>query len=310
MPIHWFPGHMHKAGKEIKENLSKVDLVIEILDARIPYSSQNPLLASFLGEKPCIKVLNKSDLADSELTRRWQTFLEQEHGVKTLTLSTQHLQNYGQLMDLGKKLLPEKAAHGKTSYTLIMGIPNVGKSTIINQLAGKIIAKTGNEPAITRAQQHIKLPNGMILLDTPGMLWPKIDNENSSYRLAATGAIKDSAINHDDVAFFTAEYLLSAYPQLLLQRYELDPLPHNALELIEAIGRKRGCLRSGKQVVLEKAARILLTEFRAGTLGQITLETPQMMLKEEQQTAQKIKVLTAEREEKKQARRQRARRNR
>jgi ribosome biogenesis GTPase A len=304
MSIQWFPGHMHKASKEIKETLTRVDLIIEILDSRIPFSSQNPLLSTLRGNKPCIKVLSKSDLADADITRRWQTCLDQEHDVKTLAVTTEKPETIRQIMALVKKMLPEKAASGKTSYTLIMGIPNVGKSTIINILAGKTIAKTGNEPAVTKAQQHIKLPNSMILLDTPGILWPKIENENSTYRLAATGAIKDSAIDYNDVAFFAAEYLLSVYPDKLMQRYELSVLPQSELELIEAIGRKRGCLRSGGHVELDKASKILLTELRAGTLGRISLETPERMAAERVQIEEQKATREALAKEKKKQNRQ------
>ncbi len=303
MPIHWFPGHMHKASKEIRETLNKVDLIIEILDARIPFSSQNPLLSSLRGNKPCIKVLSKCDLADPLLTRQWQNYLDHEHGIRTLAVSTEKPESIRQIMDLGKKMLPEKAAGGKTSYTLIMGIPNVGKSTIINHLAGRIIAKTGNEPAVTKAQQHIKLTNGMILLDTPGILWPKIENANSTYRLATTGAIKDSAIDYNDVAFFAIEYLIKAYPDQLMQRFNLDVLPTSELELLEAIGRKRGSLRSGGQVDLDKASKILLTELRAGTLGRLSLETPEMMQTEQLQVETQKAALAAVKEKQKQPRR-------
>lgn len=308
MSIHWYPGHMHKASKEIKEILARVDLVIEIIDARIPYSSQNPLLSALRDNKPCIKVLSKSDLADAEITRRWQICLDQEHAIKTLAVTTEQPEKIRQIMDLRKKMLPEKATHGKTSYSLIMGIPNVGKSTIINHLAGRSIAKTGNEPAVTKAQQHIKLANGMILLDTPGVLWPKIDNENSTYRLATTGAIKDSAIDYGDVAFFAAEYLISAYPEKLIQRYELDALPQSELELIEAIGRKRGCLRSGGQVELDKASKILLTELRSGTLGRISLETPEMMATERVHVEEQMAARKAVNKKKKKSRRNRHKR--
>ncbi len=280
MAIHWYPGHMHKANKEIRETLSAIDLIIEVLDARIPYSSQNPLLSTIRGNKPCIKVLTKSDLADPDLTRQWQNWLEQEQGVKTLSLTTEHPEQMRQLIDLCKKMMLNRPGKRELINTMIMGIPNVGKSSLINILAGKTIAKTGNEPAVTKAQQRIKLEGGINLLDTPGVLWPKVENEPSMYRLAVSGAVKDTAFEYDDIAFFAAEYLISAYPEALMERFKLDTAPNNELELIEAIGRKRGCLRGGGQVDLNKASKILLTELRAGQIGRISLETPKIIEQE------------------------------
>jgi len=280
MLIQWYPGHMHKASKEVKEILPQVDLIIEILDARIPFSSQNPMLTTLRGDKPCIKVLSKSDLADPEITQQWQNYLEQEQGVKTLALTIEQPEKMRQIPELCHKMLPTKASSSRLIHTLIMGIPNVGKSTLINILAGRMIAKTGNEPAITKTQQRIDIGNGIILLDTPGMLWPNVENKNSGYRLATTGAIKDTAISHDHVAFFAAEYLLRHYPELVQARFQLEQLPESEQQLMEAIGRKRGCLRSGGRIEMDKVSKILLTEFRAGTIGRISLETPAMMEQE------------------------------
>ena len=277
MQIQWYPGHMHKASKEIKEALPQIDLIIEVLDARIPFSSQNPILSTLRGDKPCIRVLNKNDLADPKMTQQWQSYLEQEHGVKTLAVTTQQPDKIKQIIDLCRKMLPKKTAVNKIIRPMIVGIPNVGKSTIINILADRIIAKTGNEPAVTKRQQRINLPNNIVLSDTPGVLWPNVENKNSGYRLATTGAIKDTAMQYDDVAFFAAEYLLQTYPEQLKNRYQLEQLPDSEAELMEIIGQKRGCLRSGKQVDLDKTAKILLNELRSGMLGQITLETPAMM---------------------------------
>lgn len=277
MLIQWYPGHMHKASKEIKQALPNIDLLIEILDARIPFSSQNPMLASLRGDIPTIRVLSKIDLADPVLTQQWQVHMEQEQAVKTLAVTTQHPEKIKQIMDLCGKMLPEKTEANKVIRTMIMGIPNVGKSTIINVLAGRTIAKTGNEPAVTKMQQRINLKNNIVLSDTPGVLWPNVENRHSGYRLAVTGAIKDTAFQHDDIALFALDYLRKAYPQLLQQRYQLDELPLDATDLLQAIGKKRGCLRSGQQVDWDKAAKLFLTELRAGTLGQISLETPDMI---------------------------------
>jgi len=277
MNIQWYPGHMHKAGKEIKAILPHIDLIIEILDARIPFSSHNPMLGALRGNKPCIKVLNKSDLADPEIIRQWQDYLEREHGVKTLSLSIEQPEKIRLLADLCHKMLPEKEAGGKLITTLIMGIPNVGKSTLINILAGRTITKTGNEPAITKMLQRINIGNNIILFDTPGMLWPNVENKNSGYRLAATGAIKDTAIKHDDIAFFVADYLLQKYPDFLKIRFQLSELPLNDQELMETIGKQRGCLKTGGCIDLDKVSKILLTELRSGALGRISLETPAIM---------------------------------
>lgn len=280
MAIQWYPGHMFKASKEIKQALAKVDLVIEILDARIPYSSQNPALQKLRGDKPCIRVLSKSDLADPEMTQRWQNYLEQEQGVKTLALTTREPERFRQIIDLAKKLCPRKNTAEKPVQALIVGIPNVGKSTIINILAGRVVAKSGNEPAVTRAQQRIDLEQGLTLFDTPGVLWPKVENDNSSYRLAATAAIKDTVIKYEELAHFTVEYLMQAYPELLKVRYELNSLPECAYDLMGEIGKKRGCLRAGGHIEMDKAAKIIINELRSGTIGRITLETPEMMEKE------------------------------
>lgn len=277
MKIQWFPGHMHKAGKEIKEILPDIDLLIEILDARLPFSSANPLLSDLRGNKPCIKILNKSDLADPIRTQQWQEFLEREDGVKTLALTAIQTDKVDTVIDLCRKLIPHKATGTKVIHVLIMGIPNVGKSTLINALAGRTIAKTGNEPAVTKRQQRIDLRNGIILCDTPGMLWPNLENQNTGYRLATTGAIKDTALKHDDVASFAGEFFLQHYPDSLKQRYQLETLPATDYELLQLIGKKRGCLRSGGHIDMDKVAKILLSEIRDGLLGRITLETPDMM---------------------------------
>lgn len=280
MQIQWYPGHMHKAGKEIKEILPKTDIVIEILDARIPFSSANPLLEELRGDKPCLKVLNKTDLADPELTAAWQAYLEREHDVKTLALTSREPDKVRKIPELCRKMLADQVQSERIVHALIMGIPNVGKSTLINILAGRTVAKTGNEPAVTKTQQRIAIGNNVVLLDTPGMLWPNIENKNSGYRLAATGAIKDTALHHEEIAAFVAGYLGRHYPACLRDRFQLQEIPETADEVLETIGRKRGCLRSGGRVELDKAAKILLAELRSGTLGRIGLETPDMMEQE------------------------------
>lgn len=296
--LHWYPGHMHKASKEMAKVLPNVDIIIELLDARIPYSSSNPLIENLRKDKASIKLLSKSDLADESVTLAWQTYFEQQNNTKTLAIDMQQQDRCQKIIDLCYKLMPHKASKEKNITAMVTGIPNVGKSTLINTMAGRAIAKTGNEPAITKGQQRINLKNGIVLLDTPGILWPKVENENSSYRLAATGAIKDTVVTYADVAFYTAEYLIQAYPALLADRYKLTETPTSALALLEKVGAQRGCLRSGGQVDLERVSTIFLHEFRAGTIGAISLETPEMIVKEVAETHR----LIAEKEAKKKER--------
>jgi ribosome biogenesis GTPase A len=277
MAINWFPGHMHKARKEISKVIDKMDIVIEVLDARIPFSSANPLVNQFKASKPSIKILNKSDLADPKITQAWQAYFEKDEHIKTLALSANQDSRAKTISSLCRKLVPEKLGSDKDINAMIMGIPNVGKSTLINGIAGRAIAKVGNEPAVTKRQQKIKLDSGISLSDTPGMLWPKLEPASCGYRLAVTGAIKDTAIEYDDVALFAVMALRDLYPASLRARYKLEVLPDEPLTLLEAIGAKRGCLRSGGFVDVHQASTILLQDLRSGKLGQITLETPAMM---------------------------------
>ncbi|WP_420933524.1 ribosome biogenesis GTPase YlqF [Alteromonas sp. A081] len=281
MALQWFPGHMHKALKEIKESLSQVDILIEVLDARIPFSSENPEIAKIRGDKPCIKILNKYDLADPEITARWQESLEKERGVKTITTSSDNPGNSKQLMQLIRSICSHKDGQAKVIKAMITGIPNVGKSTLINILADRIIAKTGNEPAVTKSQQRINLGSGIILFDTPGVLWPKLENPHSIYRLASSGAVKNTAMEYDDVGFFAADYLIKAYPEVLKERYKLDELPDTEIEFLEAAAKSRGAIMAGGRVNLHKICEILLKELQSGKLGRITLETPEMLVAEQ-----------------------------
>jgi len=279
MSINWFPGHMSKAIREIKDILPKVDLIIEIVDARIPYSSANPVISQFRAGKPCLKLLSKSDLADPVVTRQWLAHFGKEDNVKALAVTTQQPEQIRQLLGMYQSMArPDKLGN---VTALITGIPNVGKSTIINTLAGKVIAKTGNEPAITKGQQRIDLHNGLVLIDSPGILWPKIENPNSGYRLAVTGAIKETAINNDEVGLFAAAFFLKHYPELMKQRFKLETLPELDMEFLEVIGRQRGCLGSGGHVDFHKIATLLINEFRTATLGLISLETPEVAVAEQ-----------------------------
>lgn len=288
MAIHWYPGHMNKATHEMRATLKDVDLIIELLDARLPYSSQNPTIQELSIDKPCIKVLSKSDLADPDATKAWQSYFEKENSVKTIA-TTQDIRHKAEaVLHLCQKLSPKTLRSTRTMFAMITGIPNVGKSTLINAMAGRKVAKTGNEPAITKGQQRIKLNEEITLLDTPGILWPKIHNENSGYRLAASGAIKETAMEIEDVAFYLSRFLLDQYPLVVTKTLGIDTLPESELGLLQALGGKRGCLRRGGQVDLEKVSSILVNEFRAGKLGRISLEVPSMIPAEEEEVSRLI----------------------
>ncbi|SEF78368.1 ribosome biogenesis GTPase YlqF [Marinobacterium lutimaris] len=273
--INWFPGHMHKARKEIAEVMDEVDVVIEVLDARLPRSSENPLVDQLRRGKPVIKLLNKEDLADPQRTREWLDYFNAQEGTLALALTTSDKKLVQKIPTLCKEAVPARTRAGRPVRAMIMGIPNVGKSTLINVLLGRKIAKVGNEPAVTKGQKKYSVHNGMALSDTPGILWPRIEDEDSGYRLAASGAIKDTAIDYDLVAEYAAKFLLADYPDYLVERFKLKDVPESADRLIDQVGRKRGCLRPGGVVDTYKAADILLTELRAGKLGQVTFETPQ-----------------------------------
>lgn len=292
MQIQWFPGHMHKARTRIKEAEPRVDLFIEILDARIPYSSQNPMLAELRRDKPVLKVLQKSDLADPMKTKQWLAYFDKQTDTSARSVTTKDPGRMRHLTQACLQALPNKSS----MTTMVVGIPNVGKSTLINVLAGRTIAKTGNEPAITKMQQRINIGQGITLLDTPGVLWPNVENPNSGMRLAAIGSVKDTAMDYGDVAHFAAKYLLKEYPEGLRKRYEMELLPSDAVEFLEIIGRKRGCLSKNKIVDFDRISRIFLTELRSGMLGEITFETPEMM---EQEKVEVVVVREKRAEEKK-----------
>jgi ribosome biogenesis GTPase A len=284
MAVQWYPGHMNKARRIIKNTMSEVDLVIEVMDARIPFSSENPMVAELRQQRPCIKILNKSDLADPEITSKWLAHFDKEQGVKAQALSVLDKSKTKNLPNLCRKLLPGRGTAVKEIRVMIMGIPNVGKSTLINTLAGKTLAKVGDEPAVTKevssGQHRIILDGNIALSDTPGILWPKIENENSSYRLAVTGAIKNTAIDFEDIALFAADYLIDAYSEKVIERYKLKQEPQTGIQLLEEIGRRRGCLRAGGVIDIQRASEILIHEIRSGALGPLSFETPEMIATE------------------------------
>jgi ribosome biogenesis GTPase A len=272
--INWFPGHMNKARREISKAMPKVDLVIEVLDARIPGSSSNPLVPDLRGEKPFLKILNKADLADPGATGTWIRHMENEPGVRAISIEKDKAREVKALLDVARGMLPDRRKGGRPIMAMILGIPNVGKSTLINTICGRSIAKVGNRPAVTQQQARIKAAKDFVLLDTPGFLWPRLDPPACGSRLAVTGAIKDAVLDLDEIAFFAARYMLSRYPAQVAAQYKIDELPAEPYELLEHIGARRGCLTKGGVLDLQKASEVFLRELRAGNIGRITLEWP------------------------------------
>lgn len=282
MSIQWFPGHMTGAKRVIAEAMPSQDVVIEVLDARMPHASENPMVTELRGEKPCVKVLTKSDLADPEATAEWLAHLERfgttREGragkVLAIAITTERASEARAKVAAACTALAKPTRGRKSARAIIVGIPNVGKSTLINTLAQRVVAKVGDEPAVTKSKQLVVLSNGMSLSDHPGILWPKIEDDDDTMRLAFGGAFPDSAIDYEPVALFGAEILRVRYPALLAARYKLDEIPASAHELLFAIGRRRGCLRSGGVIDLHKAGDALIHDFRTGALGRISLERP------------------------------------
>ncbi|NGZ75526.1 ribosome biogenesis GTPase YlqF [Saccharibacillus alkalitolerans] len=286
MTIQWFPGHMTRARRQIEAKLSLIDLAIELLDARLPLSSRNPMIGDILKDKPRLILLNKSDLADPEMTKKWIDYFREEGHVAVET-DTPGGRGVKDISVQAKMLLQEKidrqiskGMNPRAIRALIVGIPNVGKSTLINRLAGKSIAETGDRPGVTKGQQWIKVGKEMELLDTPGILWPKFEDQNVGMKLAVTGAIKEDVLNVEEVTFFAIKYFAEHYWERLSERYGLGERPSvfddadEIVRIMEEIGRKRGCLMSGGRVDLEKASILFLRELRAGKMGRFSLEEP------------------------------------
>ena len=274
MAIQWFPGHMHLTRKAIGERIKEIDVVIEMLDARLPGSSANPMLAELIKGKPALKVLSKQDLADPERTALWLAHYNALPGVQAIGLDTSMRSPAKALMDACYALAPLRGSMVKPMRVLICGIPNVGKSTLINTLKGQRATKTGDEAGITKSEQRITLADGFYLYDTPGVLWPRIIVEQSGFNLAASGAIGVNAFDEEVVALELLNYLIPNYPQALLERYKLDVQGLSDEQALNAIGQHRGAVQSGGRINTTKAANIVIQDFRANALGRITLETP------------------------------------
>ena len=285
--IQWYPGHMTKTRRMMEENLKLVDAVCEILDARIPVSSRNPDIDAICGSKPRMVILNRIDLADPAMVRVWSDYFR-SRGMAVLATDCKTKKGINGFVPAIRTLLAEKLRRyaekgqaGRPLKIMIVGIPNVGKSTFINQIAGRKGAKAENRPGVTRGKQWVTVDQGLLLLDTPGILWPRFDDPEVGLRLAYTGAVKDDVVDLESLACSLMRMLWSRYPDAIRARYKIE-MPEDAQgwELLETAGRKRGFLVSGGDVDLERMARVLLEEYRSCKLGRFTLETPDM-LKEE-----------------------------
>lgn len=277
--INWFPGHMAKAQRMIREHLKLVDVVIELLDARIPASSANPVISNIIENKPRVIALNKADLAEPEWTERWINEFRQQ-GLQVVAIDSMTGKGTKTLVSRVEQLASAKIAHlaakginPRAVRAMILGIPNVGKSSLINRLLGTATVRTADKPGVTRGKQWIKIGKNLELLDTPGVLWPKFEDPEVGFKLAVTGAINDEVYDMEKLIDKFLKLLRENYSDRLLERYKLNsPLPEDSLALLELIAKKRGCLRSGGIVDEEKARRIILNEFRAGKLGAFTLD--------------------------------------
>ena len=277
MPIQWFPGHMTSARKKAAETMAQTDVVIEVLDARLPEASGNPLITELrtFRQRPCLKLLNKADLADPAATKEWLAYFNAQKNVKAVAISAKKAGDVARLPALCQSLAPHRDDNFKPLRIMIMGIPNVGKSTLMNALLKRRVAAVGDEPAVTKSQQRFDLSERMSITDTPGMMWPKIEHDSDGYMLAASHAIGRNAVIDEEVATFLAEILLVRYPALLAARYNCSVENLDGPGVIEAVAKRRGYRLKGGEPDLETAALTLLKDYRTGAMGRISLETPE-----------------------------------
>lgn len=280
MTIQWFPGHMAKARREVTEKLKLVDIIFELVDARIPYSSRNPMIDEIIQHKPRLVLLNKADMADKNITREWIAFFAKK-GVKAIAINSQAGEGMKEIANAAQEILKEKfdrmRAKGvkpRAIRAMIVGIPNAGKSTLINRLAKKNIAKTGNTPGVTKSQQWIKVGKEMELLDTPGILWPKFEDQEVGMKLAITGAIKDTLLNLQDLTVYALDFLEREYPERLRERYKFTEIPDDVVLKFDHIGKLRGCLMGGGMVDYDKVAELVIRETRSEKFGPLSFERP------------------------------------
>lgn len=278
MTIQWFPGHMNKAKKAIQDLITDIDIVIELLDARAPFASCNPLLQSMIKHKKKIRLLNKSDLADPLITKNWLDYFQQQTATVAITGTKDNKNQRYNIIKLCRELAPNRNSFEKPLRVMITGIPNVGKSTLINQLVGKKSAKTGDIPAVTKANQRLVLADDFLIYDTPGMMWQKIDYVQIGFHLALCNSIGRNALDEEQMAHFLLNYLKINYPANLCARYKLNNISIALLdyELLQLIGRKRGCILSGGIIDVQKTSELIIQDFREGKIGNISLETPEM----------------------------------
>ena len=281
MNIQWYPGHMTKTRRQMEQDLRQVDAVCEIMDARIPISSRNPDIDNICGNKPRMVILNRLDLADPDATARWAAYFKSK-GIAAVATDCKSRKGINQFTPTVRQLLHEKierdAAKGMTRALRIMivGIPNVGKSTLINQISGRKGAKAENRPGVTRGKQWVTVDKDLLLMDTPGILWPKFEDPNVGMMLAYTGAVKDGVMDLEELACRLMELLWKRYPALLKDRYGIDcELDTPGWQLLEAAGKKRGYLLARGEINTERMAKVLIDEFRGGKLGRLTLELPE-----------------------------------